>query len=228
MLLALATMTLALTASAAPVIFTFGDHPDAGISGTRQTPYGIILDDLDDPYNQGYGPTFSVGPNLGGSGGPLTLVYDPMNLAAGATIAGFAYRNDIGVVYSVNYFLTGLTAIGGDALANGFTATAANGTLSSPNQTIALVGKADSTGSVFTFNNIGWRLPGDPGVGWVGEGWLDPTYFSKSMFGYNDFLMTAIPGPPPGNEPVPEPGTISLMLIGIGMLVGGRKLRRRG
>ena len=235
MLAAIAALLAAMSASAAPVVFTFGDHPNANL--TTQLQYGLRLDGVD--LVPGAGPTWSVGNNLPGSmGGPLSLIYDPMDIVnnpgtATALISGTVYSNMDGSLWSVFYTLSGLSLIDGLAadpqFGGGFLAQAGNGTLSMLNGSVSfnLFGKSDGT-SVFAFNNIGHRLPGNPGVGWVGEGWLDPNQFPGSdPHGYNDFLMTATPGPPTGGEEVvPEPGTIGLMLIGLGMLVGGRTFRR--
>ncbi len=206
-------MLVAMTASAAPIVFTLGDHPDSSL--VSQTPYGLRLDSQ---APAGAGPTWSVGPNLGGSGGPVTLAWDTTNLAAGALISGTLFRNDDNTLWTVSYQLTGLTGLGG----GGFTATAGNGTLT-PNaggSAIALTGKQGGSGLAFVFDNTGFRLPGN--TGWAGRGWLDP-----SRVCCDDWLVTATPGPPPGGSDIPEPGTISLMLIGLGMLIGGRKLRKR-
>ena len=209
-LLAALMLMIAATVSAAPIVFTLGDHPD-GQLGTDN--YGIRLD------NHPGSPTFSVGTNLSGTGGYVTLIWDPADLAAGATISGDVVRNDDLTDWTVSYFLTGLTA----APNGGFIATGGNGTLSEvggANRVIALMGKTNGLGEAFIFDNNGHRLPTEDG--WVGEGWLAP---SSSCC--DDWLVTAVPGPPPGEEEVPEPGTISLMIIGLGMLVGGRKLRQK-
>lgn len=224
MLFALAALMLAVTASAAPVVFTLHDHPDGALyNGTPSTAYGLRTD------NNSGGVTFSVSPLLGGNRGQsVGITWDPANLAAGATIFGTAVRNDDNTLWTVNYNLSNITLLGG----GGFSATAGNGTISEiggASRSIAMTGVADSTGDVFVFAFDSHRLGGFPNHPVpnagpnqpVGRGWIDP---SKPCC--DDWLVTATPGPPPGQQPIPEPGTISLMLIGIGMLVGARKMRR--
>ena len=87
--IALILSLAAVPALAAPVAYFLGDHLDGSLytgatSGTGG-PYGMRIDAIDPP--AGNGPTFSVGDNLGGNGGVVTLSWDDANLAAGAVIS---------------------------------------------------------------------------------------------------------------------------------------------
>jgi len=202
---------------AAPVFFLLGDHPGGLLYDDTDpdTAYGLRLDHLD--------ATYSAGNNLGGNGGPLYLTYDPDDLAAGARIFGTIDRNTEpgdGVNFDVEYFLFGLSAFG-----EGFRASGGNGSITAiapctVDCSYELLGKQDLDGWAFIWDNDGSKLPDAPGTGWVGEGWVQGRWP-----GFNDWLVTGVPSPPPPGEEIPEPGTISLMLIGLGMLAGGRKLR---
>lgn len=200
---------------AAPVFFLLGDHPDGALyTGDPDTAYGLRLDTL--------GTTYSAGTNLGGNGGALYLTYDPTDLSAGARIFGEIDRNSEpgdGVNFEVEYLMTGLSAFGG-----GFRATGGNGTITGEagctgTCSFNLIGKQDSNGWAFIFDNDGYRIDGDTTT-FVGNGWVEGK-------GTNDWLVTGVPTPPPPGEEVPEPGTVGLMLIGLGMLAGGRKFRNR-
>ncbi len=173
----------AVPALAAPVTYILGDHPAGALYDGSSTsgpsgPYGLRYDYLYPP--PGDGPTFSVGDNLGGFGGLVVLSWDDANLAAGATISGEMYRNDTGDIWTVNYLLTGLVDDGN----GGWTATDGSGSMTNGGTPVILTGKQDDSGFAFVFANDGARLPGDPGTGWVGEGWLTGE-------GINDWLVTA-------------------------------------
>ena len=163
---------LSFSSHAALVTYILGDHPDGSlyiapnISGPNG-PYGIRIDDIDPP--NGDGPTFSVGSNLGGSGGLVTLTWDPMDLSVDALINGSVYRNDLGSTWQVSYRLSGLAAAGN----GGFTAQTGTGEIFNNGTLFSLTGESDGN-AVFEFDNDGHRLQGDPGVGWVGRGWLLP------------------------------------------------------
>lgn len=164
------------SAFAAPVSFVLGDHPDGALYNGTDNPYGLRYDDTDSIY--------SVGDNLAGSvGGPVILTFDPMNLAAGATISGTVVDVDDSSVWTLVYTLSGLTA----APNGGFIAQKGEGTMTDGSDVIVLTGKSDGTG-VFIFDDDGHRLPGD--TGWVGRGWLKGD-------GTNDFLVTATVVPVP-------------------------------
>ena len=175
------------TLPAAPVIFVLGDHPDAALyQSDPDSPYGLRMDGM---LPEGYGPTYSVGTNLGGLGGQLTLTWDPEDLGAGAQISGMIERNDDGTFWMVSYSITGLSA----AEDGGFKATGGEGLLSEIGgdmRNFELTGKQNDEGVAFEFDNDGHRLSADDG--WVGRGWLLPAGST------NDFLVTAavIPLPP--------------------------------
>jgi len=221
LLLAVGIMFVPAT-QAAPMFFLLGDHPDGReYDGSSDTAYGLRYDQQ--------GALYSVGGNLGGEGGPLVLEYDPVALTA--EIRGFIDRyypgdgsdSGPGQAFFVEYELSGVVAEGA-----GFTATGGNGTASAAGpcslncDPFSLIGKQDDNGLAFIFSNIGFRLGPNGtnlGEGWVGNGWLEGA-------GTNDWLVTGVPSDAPGEE-VPEPGTVGLMLIGLGMLAGGRKFRNR-
>ncbi len=177
---------VAIPALAAPVTFILGDHPDAALYQSDPTsPYGLRVDSAPPP---GSGPTFSVGTNLGGLGGLMTLTWDPANLAAGATITGTMERNDDGTFWTTTYTMSGLAAAG----SGGFTATAGTGSVDEIGgalRTIALTGETNGSGIAFEFDNDGWRLPTSDG--WVGRGWLLPPG------SVDDWLVTATVVPVP-------------------------------
>lgn len=174
----------ALSAHATTVTYILGDHEDGALYDGFSTsgaagPYGMRYDAIDPP--NGNGPTFSVGTNLGGNGGLLTLSWDDANLGAGATISGTIYRNDTGDIWSVNYDLTGLVSDGN----GGWTATGGTGSMNDGGTPVNLTGEQDGSGYAFIFANDGYRLDGDPGTGWVGRGWL-------AAGGTDDWLVTAV------------------------------------
>ncbi len=188
----------ALPALAAPVTYVFGDHPDAALfQSDPSSPYGLRVDDAAPPGN---GPTFSVGTNLGGLGGPVTLTWDPADLAAGATISGTLERNDDGTFWTTTYTLGGLAAAG----SGGFTATTGTGSVDEIGgllRTIALSGELNN-GITFEFDNDGHRLPASDG--WVGRGWMLPGGTT------DDWLVTA--------TLVPVPAAVWLFGSALGLL----------
>jgi len=200
LLLGTLLISVALPVLAAPVTFTLGDHPDAQLFQSDPTsPYGIRIDNAPPP---GAGPTFSVGTNLGGLGGPTTLTWDPLNLGAGATITGTLERNDDGTFWTATYTLSGLFA----AANGGFEATAGTGSLDEIGglaRSIALTGEQNNAGIVFEFDNNGHRLP--TADGWVGHGWLLPPGST------DDWLVTA--------THVPVPAALWLFASALGLLV---------
>jgi hypothetical protein len=195
------------TLHAATVTYILGDHPDASLyQGNPNDPYGLRYDAADPP---GDGPTFSVGTNLGGLGGPVTLSWDD-SLAGVATLSGTLERNDDGTFWTVNYTLSGLASIGGSG---GFTATAGTGSVDEIGgalRSIALNGEQNPNGYAFIFNDDGHRLPTSDD--WVGRGWLDPT---DSV---DDWLVTA--------QIVPVPAAVWLFGSALGLM--GFARRRRG
>jgi len=209
-------------ALATPITHLLGDHPDAALwddisADGPNGPYGLRYDNIDPP--DGIGPTFSVGSNLGGFGGALTLTWDPLNLGAGAQMVGTIYRNDDGAggacvtacLWDVVYNITGLT-VGDGNLELGFNATGGFGTLTRQlgGEVIDLLGHANGAGIAFEFDNDGHRLSGD-NSSWVGRGWLEP-----SSPCCDDWLIVSVS--------VPEPGTLALLSLG---LVGIGFTRRR-
>lgn len=196
-------ISLASNVMAAPVAFTLGDHLDAALFKAGGEPYGVRIDDAPPPGN---GPTFSVGTNLGGGGGPVTLTWDPMDLSVDAVISGVTKRDDDGTFWDVNYTLTGLAAAG----SGGFTSTSASGSIDEQGgalRSLTLTGEANGGGFVFEFDNDGHRLPSADG--WVGRGWLLPTGST------DDWLVIA--------TPVPVPATVWLFGSALGLLVWARR-----
>lgn len=185
---------MALPALAAPVTYVFGDHPDAALFSNHD-PYGVRVDSAPGA------PTFSVGTNLSGLGGPVTLTWDPADLAAGASISGTVERNGDGTFWTTTYTLSGLAAAG----SGGFTATGGIGSLDEIGgalRSIAMSGEANTAGFVFEFDNDGWRLPTSDG--WVGRGWLLPEGST------DDWLVTA--------TIVPVPAAVWLFGSALGLL----------
>jgi len=188
---------LAAPAMAAPVTFILGDHPDAGLfQSNPDDPYGLRVDSA-----PGGGATFSVGTNFGGLGGLVTLTWDPMDLAAGATITGTMERNDDGTFWTTTYTMTGLAAAG----SGGFTATAGTGSadeIGGAARTIALLSETNGSGFALVFDNDGHRL--NTSDGWVGRGWLLPPNST------DDWLFTA--------TVVPVPAAVWLFGSALGLL----------
>lgn len=72
----------------------------------------------------------------------------------------------------------------------------------------------------------------DTGAGVLGANGIAFTFKAPINFGKNGteqlyISSVTVSALTPGGEEVPEPGTIGLMLIGLGMLAGGRKFRNR-
>lgn len=185
------------SALAATMTFVLGDHEDGSLYDGSTNPYGVRLDQ--------YHQIFSVGDNLAGSfaGGPVLLTFDPMDLAAGALISGVVVDTDTGAAWDLVYTLSGLTA----AENGGFFAQSGAGSLTEQMGTgmVALMGMSNGS-EVFEFDNDGHRLDGDPGVGWVGRGWLDG-------HGTNDFLVTATVVPVPAAFWMFGAGLITLLRL---------------
>lgn len=173
-------------ATAATVTFSLGDHPDSGLfQGDPTSPYGLRVDEQPPGGN---GPTFSVGTNLGGLGGPMTISWDPTNLAAGATITGTMERNDDGTFWTTTYTLSGLSA----AEDGGFKATDGSGSVDEIGgllRSFSLTSEQNGSGIAFEFDNDGHRLATDDG--WVGRGWLLPPDSTDDWI----FTATLVPVP---------------------------------
>ncbi len=199
----LAAMLVAFSAAtfASSMSFTIGNHGDGAIYDGSTNPYGLRLDDT--------GQTFTVGDNLPGAftGASLMLSFDPANLAAGAVLSGTIIDNATGSSWGVSYTMSDLSA----ASNGGFIAQMGSGMLTeqSGSGSFAFTGKSNGTGA-FIFDNDGHRLDGDPGIGWVGRGWVEGSGHS------NDFLITATPE----MAPVPLPGAIWMMGAGLLGLFG--------
>ena len=197
---ALPTVVLASAISsashAALVTYQMGDHPDSSLYNSPNTggpngPYGLRGDALLPP--AGNGPTFSVGDNLGGAGGVVTLTFDNADDTVDATLQGTLVNNYDGSSWTVDYTLD-VSSTG----ANGFTASSGSGTLSKVggSTVYTLTGKA-MNGDVFLFKNDGHRLGGHSSpTDWVARGWLVHTAFSSEpkevesgQMDYNDWLM---------------------------------------
>ncbi|MGI9342239.1 MAG: PEP-CTERM sorting domain-containing protein [Gammaproteobacteria bacterium] len=191
---------------AATVTYILGDHPDAALYQTNPTdPYGLRVDAAPPP---GTGPTFSVGTNLGGLGGPVTLSWDD-SLAGSATLSGTLERNDDGTFWTVSYILTGLAA----APNGGITATGGSGSVDEIGgalRSISLTGMQDAGGYAFIFDDDGHRLAAP--AGWVGRGWL-----AGSGTTVDDWIVTA--------QIVPVPAAVWLFGSALGLM--GLARRRR-
>lgn len=193
--------------SIVPGTYVLLDHQDGALTGTYG-PYGLRRDDIDPPV--GKGPVFSVdGTGLFGT------AFVTLKWGGGTTaeIAGTLLKNDTGDLWTVDYDLSGITLT-----SLGWFATSASGSITDTTGgggTEILTGKADGSGSVFTFQDDGHRLgPGGsdlgPGGGIVGRGW-------ELGEGTNDWLVTS--------TVVPEPST--MLLIGSGLAGLGFMRRRR-
>lgn len=216
-----AALVFAASAPAAQIYFLLGDHADGALYKAAPGPdtaYGLRLDDQ--------GGTYSAGTNLLGHGGPLYLTYNDTDLTQGARIFGLVDRNSDageGVDFLVEYAITGLSAWNGGWRADGGSGTATEQGACVVCEVLNLTGLQGSAGEAngyaFIWNNDGHRLAGDS-TSWVGRGWLNGT-------GTNDWLVTGVPTPPPPGEEVPEPATVSLMLLGLGALVARRKYGKK-
>ena len=184
--LAALLISTAMPVSAATVIYLLGDHLDAALfQSDPLSPYGLRFDAAPP---SGNGPTFSVGTNLGGLGGATTIMWDPLNLAAGASISGTLERNDDGTFWTVAYTLSDLTA----AEFGGFKATSGSGSVAEIGgamRSIALASTMDEFGVAFEFEDDGHRL--DASDGWVGRGWVLPKDST------NDWILTGVLVPIP-------------------------------
>lgn len=187
LLASLTAVLMSFSASAAIVTFQLGDHPDGALyQSDPSSPYGLRLDDQPPA---GAGPTFSVGTNLGGLGGPVTLTYDDADASVDAVIAGTLERNDDGTFWTVTYTLSGLTLDG----SGGFTATSGSGVLTENGGpgSINLAGEQNGAGDAFVFAQDGHRLAPNFADVWVGRGWLLPNGST------DDWLVTATQIPLP-------------------------------
>ena len=190
--LAFLLMTVPATAGTIlPGQYFLLDHPNGAIS---PPPYGLRMDSL--------GYTFSAELN----GASLVLTWNGGNTA---DIAGTLWNNQTAELWTVDFELTGVTAVAGNL---GFRSTGGTGSLTDPLlNAVSLTGKQDGSGSAFTFLADGHRLAGDSDSP-VARGWVQGS-------GVNDFLTRAIP--------VPEPTTALLLGLGLISLAAHRR-RERG
>ena len=185
----LALLLLVQTAFAAgtlnPGLYQIHDHG----FGTQGPDYGLRVD--------GLGKIFST--DLGGAS--VTMFWDG---GATATLSGLLHDNATTDLWTVNYTITGITAVGTE----GFTATGGSGTLTDPllNVTV-LTAEQNNSGSAFDFLADGHRIPGDSTTA-VGRGWLLPP---NSV---DDWLIRG--------ELIPEPATLALVSLG-GLMIARRR-----
>ena len=215
-----AALVFAASAPAAQIYFLLGDHVDGLLyNGNPDEAYGLRLD--------AQGGTYSAGKNIQPYGGQLYLTYNDTDLAQGARIFGSIDRNSDageGINFEVEYMITGLVAWNGGWRADGgsgtATAEAACAVMCAALNLTGLQGSSgEADGWAFIWAPDGHRLAGDS-TSWVGRGWLNGT-------GTNDWLVTGVPTPPPPGEEVPEPATVSLMLLGLGALIARRKYGKK-
>ncbi len=169
-----------------PGVYQLHDHG----FGNLGPDYGLRVDSIN--------AVFSV--DLGGASTILTW-----DGGTTATITGILHDNATTDLWTVDYLLSGVTAVG----TTGFTATSATGTLTDPLLNVtALTGEQNGSGIVFDFLADGHRLPGDSSTA-VGRGWLLPPNST------DDWLVRA--------ELIPEPGTLALLAAGGLMIVRRRR-----
>jgi len=206
-ILALIAWAMPQSASAVSVLpaglYLLQDHPDAQLWDHSSTsgpngPYGLRMDSM--PGTPG--PTFSME-----QGGAEVFMY--WDGGATASIYGEIQHNVDGDLWDLTFTITGITAAA-PGIGGGFVSTGGTGMISDQNSAdeVALAGKQDGGGHAFRFLGDGHRMPDNDTA--VGRGWIDAS-------GTNDFLFTA--------TPVPEPG--SLGLLGLGLVAGLRRLRKR-
>ena len=160
--------------------------------GALGPDYGLRVDAI--------GEVFSF--ELGG-----VAVFLTWDGGATANISGTIHENDDSEIWTLNYDLTGVTAVG----TLGFTATGGSGTITDSFLNVTnITGEANPGGDVMEFFGDGHRIPGDNDTP-VGRGWLLPPSST------DDFLFRAV-------AVVPEPA--ALLLLGLGGLALAASRRR--
>ncbi len=196
----------ASVASAAIYTYTLHDHPAGNAQANYD--YGLRLD------SENLFFTFQ--------NGNLTLTYD--DVLGTMQITGFANQSTPVDNTSLNDTPIFYELVAGDINDQGggfFTATGGSGTVgpSADTPLVSLTGKGlmsgPNAGLTFLFLNDGHRLPGNPGTGIVGRGWIEGE-------DTNDFLFTAT------LNPVPVPAAVWLFGTALVGLIGFSKRRRAG
>ena len=156
--------------------------------GSFGPSYGLRVDATGDVFSVELGSASVI---LSWDGGTTATIAGTLNLNTAGGNGG------VGDTWTVLYTLTGVSAVG----TLGFVATGGSGTLTDPfNVVTNITGEADGAGNVFEFLADGHRIEADSDTP-VGRGWLLPP---DSV---DDWIVRAVL--------VPEPGTASLVCVGL-------------
>jgi hypothetical protein len=204
---------MASQASATPIAsgitYQVLDHPDGQLA---PPVYALRLDGLDGDNSHEF--TFSAETN----GAFLRIRYEAADNTI--TFAGQVYGGRVNnnayiapQLWDVSFVYGGVNDFGGHLDA---TPGQGSGTITAVgnNNVIQLVDKANSDGLSFRVN-YGHRTENDVATGY---GWL--THDQSKRSPSQDWLFTI-------GDPVPEPGTATLLGVGLAGLASGRRLRKR-